>query len=154
MNLSILNNKIPPPIILGICALFVWLLRNEGPLPIAHEIKAILGGAFVIVGIAFDLLGLMEFQKYKTTINPLSPDKTAAIVQTGIYARTRNPMYLGMVFVLVGWSIINKASFGILIIPLFMKYIETFQIIPEEKILLEKFGKKYQDYCEKTGRWI
>lgn len=152
--MNFLNNKIPPPIILLLSGLAIWLLRNEGALPIKHEVKAILGGGFVVLGIAFDLFGLMEFQKFKTTINPLNPNKTRAFVQTGIYSRTRNPMYLGMVFLLVGWSIINKASFGILIIPLFMKYIETFQIIPEEKILTEKFGKKYQDYCEKTGRWI
>lgn len=154
MNLNVLNNKIPPPIILGLCALFIWLVRNEGPLPISNEIKAILGGSFVIVGIAFDLMGLREFQKHKTTINPLNPNKTATIVQTGIYARTRNPMYLGMVFILAGWAIINKASFGIITIPLFMKYIETFQILPEERILTEKFGKKFQEYCAKTPRWI
>jgi protein-S-isoprenylcysteine O-methyltransferase Ste14 len=152
--MKFLNLKIPPPIILAIAGVLIYLLRNEATLPIPFEIRVFAGGAFIICGISFDILGLLAFQKQKTTINPMHPENTSAIVQNGIYARTRNPMYLGQVFILIGWSIINKASFGILIVPLFIKYIETFQIKPEEEILGQKFEQEYLDYIRSVRRWI
>ncbi len=154
MKLEFLNNKIPPPVILLISGLAIWLLKNIAPLPIPYSIRAILGTLFIIFGFGLDLVGLLEFRKFQTTMNPLKPENASKIVQTGIYSKTRNPMYLGMVFVLIGWSIISKASFGILIIPMFIKYIETFQIKPEEEILSSQFGVEYDNYRSKVARWI
>ena len=154
MKLDILNHKIPPPVILVIAGLAIWLLRNIAPLPFAYSVRAILGTLFIIFGFGLDLSGLLEFRKFQTTMNPLKPENASKIVQTGIYSKTRNPMYLGMVFVLIGWSIISKASFGILIIPMFIKYIETFQIKPEEEILSSQFGAEYDNYRSKVARWI
>ncbi len=154
MKLEFLNHKIPPPVILLISGLAIWLLKNIAPLPIPYSIRAILGTLFIIFGFGLDLVGLLEFRKFQTTMNPLKPENASKIVQTGIYSKTRNPMYLGMVFVLIGWSIISKASFGILIIPMFIKYIETFQIKPEEEILSSQFGVEYDNYRSKVARWI
>lgn len=154
MKLEFLNHKIPPPVILLISGLAIWLLKNIAPLPIPYSIRAILGTLFIIFGFGLDLVGLLEFRKFQTTMNPLKPENASKIVQTGIYSKTRNPMYLGMVFVLIGWSIISKASFGILIIPMFIKYIETFQIKPEEEILSSQFGDEYDNYRSKVARWI
>lgn len=154
MKLEFLNHKIPPPFILLISGIAIWLLKNIAPLPIPYSIRAILGTFFIVFGFGLDLAGLLEFRKFQTTMNPLKPENASKIVQTGIYSKTRNPMYLGMVFVLIGWSIIAKASFGILVIPLFIKYIETFQIIPEEEILSSQFGEEYDNYISKTARWI
>lgn len=108
----------------------------------------------MFTGIALDFSGLFEFQKHHTTINPIHPEKTSEIVQSGIYSKTRNPMYLGMVFLLMGFCIITKSSFGFLVVPIFIKYIETFQIKPEEEILSAKFGKEYDDYCQRVRRWV
>lgn len=154
MKLEFLNHKIPPPVILLISGIAIWLLKNIAPLPIPYSIRAILGTLFIVFGFGLDLAGLLEFRKFQTTMNPLKPENASKIVQTGIYSKTRNPMYLGMVFVLIGWSIISKASFGILIIPMFIKYIETFQIKPEEEILSKQFGDEYDNYRKKTARWI
>lgn len=154
MKLEFLNHKIPPPVILLISGIAIWLLKNIAPLPIPYSIRAILGTLFIVFGFGLDLVGLLEFRKFQTTMNPLKPENASKIVQTGIYSKTRNPMYLGMVFVLIGWSIISKASFGILIIPMFIKYIETFQIKPEEEILSSQFGVEYDNYRSKVARWI
>ena len=154
MKLEFLNHKIPPPVILLISGIAIWLFKNIAPLPIPYSIRAILGTLFIIFGFGLDLVGLLEFRKFQTTMNPLKPENASKIVQTGIYSKTRNPMYLGMVFVLIGWSIISKASFGILIIPMFIKYIETFQIKPEEEILSSQFGDEYDNYRTKVARWI
>lgn len=154
MKLEFLNHKIPPPVILLISGIAIWLLKNISPLPISYSIRAILGSLFIVFGFGLDLAGLLEFRKFQTTMNPLKPENASKIVKTGIYSKTRNPMYLGMVLVLVGWSIIAKASFGILVIPLFIKYIETFQIIPEEEILSSQFGTEYDNYRTKVARWI
>lgn len=154
MNLDFLKHKIPPPMILLIAGFAIWFLRNIAPIPFAYSLRAILGALFIIFGFGLDLSGLLEFRKFQTTMNPLKPENASKIVQTGIYSKTRNPMYLGMVFILIGWSIINKASFGILVIPIFIKYIETFQIKPEEEILSSQFGAEYDNYRSKTARWI
>ena len=113
MKLEFLNHKIPPPVILLISGIAIWLLKNIAPLPIPYSIRAILGTLFIIFGFGLDIVGLLEFRKFQTTMNPLKPENASKIVQTGIYSKTRNPMYLGMVFILIGWSIITKASFGI-----------------------------------------
>ncbi len=152
--MNFLNHKIPPPIILVLCGIAIWFLRGFSPLPIGFGLRALLGGLLIITGIVLDFSGLFEFQKHHTTINPIHPEKTSEIVQSGIYSKTRNPMYLGMVFLLMGFCIITKSSFGFLVIPIFIKYIETFQIRPEEEILSAKFGKEYDDYCQKVRRWV
>ena len=107
MKLEFLNHKIPPPVILLISGIAIWLFKNIAPLPIPYSIRAILGTLFIIFGFGLDLVGLLEFRKFQTTMNPLKPENASKIVQTGIYSKTRNPMYLGMVFVLIGWSIIS-----------------------------------------------
>ena len=61
--------------------------------------------ALAIVGVSFDLLGVLAFLRSKTTVNPLRPDKTSALVTSGVYRVTRNPMYLGLVLVLLAWAV-------------------------------------------------
>ncbi len=152
--MKFLNLKIPPPLLLLISGCTVWFLRQYSALPIPFGIRAVLGGAFIGAGLSLDLMGLLHLQKQKTTLNPLNPNKTVEIVKEGIYSKTRNPMYMGMVLVLLGFCLITKSSFGFLVIPVFIKYLETFQIEPEETILREKFGADYDEYCKKVRRWF
>jgi|TARA_B110000211_G_scaffold230945_1_gene291541 protein-S-isoprenylcysteine O-methyltransferase Ste14 len=94
-----------------------------------------------------------EFKKVQTTINPMSPDKASYLVTSGPFNISRNPMYLGMVFIILGSGI----SFGALLTPIFivsfMIYITVFQIIPEEKVMSQKFTE-WSDYSKKTRRWL
>ncbi|MEM7291268.1 MAG: isoprenylcysteine carboxylmethyltransferase family protein, partial [Pseudomonadota bacterium] len=72
----------------------------------------------------------------------------------GIYNFSRNPMYLGLSFVLTGFGLWLGNFAALFLVPCFVAYITRFQIIPEEEILHEKFGTEYVEYCERVGRWI
>ena len=109
---------------------------------------------FDLAGISLDRSGLLVFRKARTTINPLSPDKSTAIVQGGPYAFTRNPMYLGMALILLGHGVFLANALSLVAVAIFCAYITAFQIIPEERLLLRKFGDGYASYMAVVRRWI
>lgn len=153
--MAFLDLKIPPPIVALACAGLAWVLAHYTPgLLIPFPGQVWIAAAFVLAGIALDLSGLVVFRKARTTINPLAPGKSTAIVQTGPYAFTRNPMYLGMASVLLGYCIYLAHPLSALAVAFFCAYITRFQIIPEERLLLGKFGEAYARYKDAVRRWI
>lgn len=87
-------------------------------------------------------------------MNPLNPAAATTLVESGIYRYSRNPMYLGLLFVLLGWAAFLGNAFAVLILPGFVWYMNYFQIIPEEKALLERFGSAFSAYSKKVRRWL
>lgn len=153
--MNILETKIPPPIVMALFGLLIWLCRDFWVhLPFENGVRYLLGGALMASALALDIIAFLEFRKFKTTINPLRPQKATNIVTSGIYSKTRNPMYVGMMLLLSGWSILNTSLFGFLLIFGFWAFITRFQIIPEEHALSAKFGQEYLDYVAKVRRWI
>lgn len=150
-----LDHKIPPPVIALICAGFAWLLARATPgfvylVPAQTPIVALL----VLAGLALDISGLLAFRKAKTTFNPLAPERSKLIVQTGLYQFTRNPMYLGMVLELLGLCVYLANPLTLVAVIAFVAYITRFQIIPEERLLLGKFGESYAQYTRSVRRWL
>ena len=99
--MDILEHRIPPPIIGALIAAAMWgvaLITASPALPelTRHAITA----ALVVAGLTFDLGALISFVRARTTVNPLQPGKASALVTTGIYRFTRNPMYVGMALLL------------------------------------------------------
>jgi protein-S-isoprenylcysteine O-methyltransferase Ste14 len=76
------------------------------------------------------------------------------MVTMGVYGRTRNPMYLGLIFVLTGWTIYLAAPWAILGPVLLVLFTTRFQIVPEERVLTAKFGSEYTDYQARVRRWL
>ena len=113
-----------------------------------------LGIGLGIIGLSSGIMGVMQFKKAQTTPNPKEIDKATSLVTSGIYQYTRNPMYLGLVLMLVGWALYLSHFLAFILIPLFMMYITRFQIQPEERMMTQKFGQHYQAYLEKVRRWI
>jgi len=154
-DVKTLELKIPPVALVIIAALLIWLgafyfptLNFQFPLPTI--IPWIIG----LFGALACGLGVLEFNRAKTTVNPTKPGSTSSLVKSGIYARTRNPMYVGFVLILTGWAVAvaNVASF--LILPLFVVYMNKFQIKPEERALSSIFGDDFKAYCSEARRWI
>lgn len=115
---------------------------------------SILAFAIAVVGGGIAVAGVYAFRQHSTTVNPMKPETTASVVTVGIYRITRNPMYLGLVFALVGWAI-HLANFAALfLVPAFVAYMTRFQIKPEERALLAKFGPSFADYMAGVRRWI
>lgn len=111
-------------------------------------------GTLSLIGFGFDAAGIIAFLKVKTTVNPLQPHKTAALVTTGVYRITRNPMYVGMLFLLVAWGVFLGSAWTALGPVAFVLYITRFQIGPEERVLAILFGAAYADYKTTVRPWL
>src|SRR5688572_30186620 len=112
-----LEHRIPPPIVAACFALLMWLAAAEIPaldFDLPAKLHVVL--AVAAVGIAVGLTAYFGFRRAKTTVNPLAPQESSALVVTGIYRWTRNPMYLGMLAILVAWALwlANAAPFFVL----------------------------------------
>ena len=97
---------------------------------------------------------MFKFAKTKTTVDPTKPSKTSSLVISGIYRITRNPMYLGMLFLIISFTFYKLSLAGAIVIPFFIFYINKYQIEPEEYEMRKKFGENFEDYCKKVDRWI
>lgn len=149
-----LELKIPPVIIVVLVAGLMLLVAplfpqvQFGPLP--HWIAL----AVAILGMMLPTVAAISFKKACTTVHPNNPNKTSCLVTTGIYRITRNPMYLGFAFMLLGWGLYLGNMAALFGLPVYMFYMNQFQIKPEERILTEKFGQAYQDYRSNANRWL
>lgn len=100
------------------------------------------------------VISLFQFFKFKTSIDPLHPEKAARLVTTGLYQYSRNPMYLSLLLLLLAWGLWLGNAFNTLLAAGFVYFINSYQIEPEEIALLKKFGKDYQKYCLAVRRWF
>ena len=148
-----MNNKIPPPIIALVCALGILFSK-----PFFKEYSNVNNSSisilFFLIGIACFFFAIKLFKKHNTTISPLKPEKATSLIVSGIYMYSRNPMYLGMLFILISTSIRFNIIGGIISISTFIIYITKFQIIPEEEQLKRIFGEKFLNYKKKTRMWL
>lgn len=112
--------------------------------------------AIIVVGIAlfFVFAGVYSFRKAKTTVDPRKPSATSSLVTSGIYRWTRNPMYVGFLFVLLAWGIYLSNLWSLSLSIGYVFYMNCFQIQPEEKVLEKLFGKEYLRYKQQARRWL
>ncbi len=146
---------IPPPVQAIIFAGLMWLIATQFPqFGFSGSLQQPAAILICIIGIGIDLVSVGLFAREKTTVSPFSPDKTQVLITSGLYQYTRNPMYLGMACILTGLALWLGNYASLLMIPCFIWYITQLQIIPEEEILLEKFGQEYGEYMLRVRRWI
>lgn len=150
-----MKNKIPPPIIFLITASIMWLVSRSAlayPVPVPFSLMLFLVLAAFGFLIAFS--ALRQFNAVETTVNPLTPDEASSLVDTGIFGRTRNPMYLGLLLICVGWGLWLGSLSNVVTIVVFVLVITELQIKPEEAALEKLFGSQYVEYCRRVRRWI
>lgn len=147
--------RIPPVFIFFIVAIGMYLLDTFLPFGefdfFGRGLLIKILGALAIIIMS---LGLFQFFRSKTTVDPRDPGKAKVLVTSGIYAYTRNPMYLAMLIVLLAWGLKLGNAFNCVLAALFVSIMNRLQIIPEEEVLLEKFGKAYSQYCSLVRRWF
>jgi protein-S-isoprenylcysteine O-methyltransferase Ste14 len=100
------------------------------------------------------VLGVAEFRQANTTVDPRRPGRSARIVRGGVYAWTRNPMYLGFVAMLLGLAVALQSSSGLALAAVVAMYLHRFQILPEERWLSLRFGQEFVAYCAQVRRWL
>ena len=89
-----------------------------------------------------------------TTIHPWSPNETEVLVTSGVFRFTRNPMYLGLVLLLSAYYLLQPTPFSPFGLLGVLWFLTRFQIVPEERVLTEKFGDLYVQYKQNTRRWF
>ncbi len=145
--------KIPPPLIVLTLIISIYFSSKKIDLiniPFQLEISFFI----LSLGILVFINPVLKFIKSKTTINPIQFEETNRLVTSGIFKYSRNPMYLGMLMIIISTSIFYLNIYSVLTPFLFIFWINKFQIKREEAFLTEKFGKEYLSYKNKTRRWL
>ena len=131
-----LELKVPPPALVIITGFAMWAASAAVPsLALALLWRHAVAIAIAAAGIIFGLAGVVEFRRAGTTFNPTKPGNASALVTSGVYRYSRNPMYVGVLVVLVGWAAFLANAFAFLFLPVFVAYMNRFQIAPEERAL-------------------
>jgi len=112
------------------------------------------GWTLVTLGVALDLIAMIEFLRRGTTVDPFRPARACRLVVSGVYRYSRNPMYLGLALVLTGWTVLVSSPLCLPIVLGFVKLIDFVQIAPEELALSERFGTDYASYRAEVNRWL
>jgi protein-S-isoprenylcysteine O-methyltransferase Ste14 len=148
-----LTTKIPPPIITLIFGLIIYFSKTFFNQFFSYN-NNIISLFLLILGLTVFILAVKAFNRQKTTVNPLEPRKASSLVSSGIFKYSRNPMYLGMLIILLSISFKFNLVGGIVVSLLFYLFITRFQILPEEEAMNELFGDEFIEYSNRTRRWI
>jgi protein-S-isoprenylcysteine O-methyltransferase Ste14 len=143
-----------PPVWLALFLALAWVQSTSFTygLSIASPVTDLLGGLLVGAGLVLMALAVYEMRRHRTTIVPHREAST--MVQSGIFSRSRNPIYLGDVLVLAGLILKWDAVLSLPLVPIYLWWIERHFIVAEEDRLRRKFRADFARYCEKTRRWI
>ena len=141
-----------PPLWLLAFAAFLWWLDQLVPIETGSAFLVSLGTGFVTGGCVCILLAAWQFRVHKTSIVPHQTAK--ALITTGVYGRSRNPIYFADALILAGLALRWDFWPGLALVPLFMWVIQTRFIHPEEARLKAAFPTEFAEYASKTRRWL
>ena len=152
--LTALELRIPPPLLTLITALVMWSgARNKTPsarpawlTPLALGIAL---SGLLLIGIT-----IVTMRRAQTTVSPTRPDKSRALIRTGIFAVSRNPIYLGSAVLVFAYALYLWLPQSFVAVPIWIAWIQRFQIVPEERVLREKFAESFAQYVGETRRWV
>lgn len=153
-QMKFLELKIPPPIIGLIIGCGMWGIANLFPVLSLPGSARIVAWLLIVAGFVLNTAGVITVRRANSTISPMKPETATSLVTAGVYRFTRNPMYLGILIVLVGWAIYLLAPLTLIGPVLFWLYINRFQIVPEERVLSGLFGDRFVAYKSSVRRWI
>jgi protein-S-isoprenylcysteine O-methyltransferase Ste14 len=150
-----LRLRVPPLALVALAGGLGWITaRNVPLLNFEFSGRGELATTFALLGVTCCILGVASFRLARTTVNPMTPDATTALVVSGIYRVTRNPMYLGFLLLLVAEMVWLGNPIALSVAPAFVLYLNRFQIGPEEIALRSRFGAEFHSYAARVRRWI
>jgi len=127
----------------------MWMLPFRFEIPFQTPVAI----AIALGALALGVAAALEFRRVKTTINPMTPEKSSALATGGVFAWSRNPIYVADAILLLAWAIYLGNPLSLLGIPAFVLYMNRFQIRPEEEALKRIFPD-YEAYCRRVRRWL
>ena len=150
-----MKTRIPPPVWLLVFGAAMWFVaRSTYAYPVEIPYALLIGVVVGVLGFSCSAAGIREFNKAATTVNPLKPEEASTLVTSGIFQRTRNPMYVGLFLILTGWAVWLSALSNLVLLGAFVLVMTELQIKPEETALRTLFGQDYDEYCKHVGRWF
>lgn len=142
-----------PPLWLALSMLAMWALDHYVPLIEVFSANAsLLGLVPVVGGVLLAAVSAWEFRKAGTPVRPF--EESTALVTSGPFSKTRNPMYFGMVLVLAGIALLLGSFSPWLVLPMFVYIIQTRFIRNEEAALAQKFPAQFERYRKSVRRWF
>ncbi|WP_295891777.1 isoprenylcysteine carboxylmethyltransferase family protein [uncultured Vibrio sp.] len=131
-------------------ALLFWVTESRHPLAFPNNL---FGLPLIGLGFLLALSGKQLFKKRKA--NVMTFDDPTLLITDGVFNYTRNPMYLGFVIAMTGFSLLMGASLSsFLLTTVFFIITDRWYISFEEEMMRVKFGKNYEEYCKRVRRWI
>jgi protein-S-isoprenylcysteine O-methyltransferase Ste14 len=143
----------PPPLLYALAVLIGVLLDRRWPLPIAASPLTTLAGVIFVLGwVALALVSIGRFRRSNTSIVPIRPAE--ALVLTGPYRYTRNPMYVSLALLTAGCGLLLATWWPIVLLVPTLALVQQFVIVPEEQYLRRRFGTEYEAYTLRVRRWL
>ncbi|MDX5362993.1 MAG: isoprenylcysteine carboxylmethyltransferase family protein [Pseudazoarcus pumilus] len=146
---------IPPPVVAAMVAALMWL--TDAALPRARfelPLRDWAVGTLAALGLVLMLLAVWAMLRARTTVNPLRPERASSLVTGGVFACSRNPIYLGDLLWLLAWGLWLGNAAALPLVALFFVWITIVQIRAEEIALRAHFGGAFEDYCRRVRRWL
>lgn len=143
-----------PPVWLLLFAVIAWVQATYYPMGLHFGTgwADLAGGLLVGAGLVLMGLAFVEFRKARTTVMP--HQEASALITSGIFKRSRNPIYVGDALILAGLCLRWDAVLSLALVPVFIWVVEKRFIIGEEDRLRREFRADFARYCEKTRRWL
>ena len=142
-----------PPVFFLLALLAAAALHKLAPVKqLINEPWNFAGLLFIAAGLAIVIVSAGAFARAGTPIRPF--EETTTLVTHGCYRFTRNPMYLGMLLVLLGVDVLLGSVTPFIVLPFFMLVIQYRFIVHEEAMLEQKFGDKYREFKARVRRWL
>lgn len=146
---------IPPPIIVALCVGLMWLLARLLPIDaLAFAPQPTVTVILLVVAAALMSIAAWQFARAHTTINPMRPANASSLVTGGVFAYSRNPIYLADLIVLFAATFWFGQLAGFAVCALFVVTMNRLQIAAEESALAARFGDDYDTYRRRVRRWI
>lgn len=146
--------KVPPVVIVLLLGGLMWGVARALPdFGFALPAQRAVASSLALAGMGIVFSGVVSFRRAKTTVNPRQPETASTLVASGIYRLTRNPMYLGMLLVLLSWATYLANAVVFALPAAFVPLMNHLQIRPEERALAAKFGAAYEAYRTQVRRW-
>ena len=153
--MKFLEHKVPPPLVGLVVGGLMWSLATlVAPLEVPFVVRVAGALVLLLLGLGIAISGVVSFRRAKTTVNPVKINTASSLVSSGVFRLTRNPMYLGVLIALAGWAVYLANWLALPGLPLFVLYMNRFQIGPEERMMATLFGADYAAYKERVRRWI
>jgi len=133
----------------------MWLVHRYVPILHFHSgYEYTVSRVILVLCLVLFVATVYQFWRHDTTINPIALEKSSTLITTGVFAWSRNPVYLTDFLLLLAWAVWLGNWLNLIWLPVFVFYITRYQILPEESVLGARFGSDYAAYTSRTNRWI